>query len=240
MQRTLAFLVLVSLLPSSVGAQACSDFNYEVPSSGQVLTDSQEHTGAQPSFHNVSATFITTCSYQSRGREGTGVCDTNCYTVTTGDSLDVGTKTSGLYHQTGYTLTQGKAYASGAQATCGGQVVGAVRSCLTAVYLLTGCAVSVSISGSLGGIGGSASYSATPLWDRTLVWQATCEPMSTAGEVPPGSSNCQPDSGPPLNFNPDETFIWESNPVCAWVMKCLGGDDCDTGGGGPAARTAIR
>ena len=215
-------LLVSSICPYAGFGQLCPAYNTS-NTDYQNGQDSTQHIGGAPSYHDVSGTFTSVCQY-GQGQvapECAPTCDVNSI----GYAGELGSTQRGVVHVAAYASSDGRAIAPGGAVTCGAQVSGAVRSCSTAVYLLTGCNMSVGISVSSVGLGASVSYSSTPLWDKTLTFTQACpaRSQSSSTEPPgsPGNSGCGPMSAPPPPLPPDvgAEWVYESYPVCGWVEE---------------------
>lgn len=73
------------------------------------------------------------------------------------------------------------------------------------------CSISVTLSGSANGLGGSVSYTAQPIWSTTLSYPYTCGAQhSTSGP-------CPPNGHPPTH--PAGDWTWDYT-ACTWVLVC--------------------
>lgn len=218
-----AALTTYSALAQEGGGTSCPSWNRYV-TDPMVVSDKQEHTSGN---HQTSGTFDSDCVYNIQ--PNTHECAVSCSTTTTGDAFENGTVGGGHWHVAGFEITQGDSSSNGPQVTCGGQVQGAVRSCLT----LFPCDVSVSINGSIGGIGGSVSYSNTPLWKGILPYSNTCAARGWI-ILPPKLTVPQPPcDGEPYEVAPANMldygyeYLW-SNEACQWgeAQDCFVDGQC--------------
>ena len=210
----------------SVSAQpgaSCPSWNRYV-TDPMVVSDNQEHTSGN---HQASGTFDADCEYTIQA--GTHECNVSCSTTTTGDVFENGT-VGGHWHGTGFDITQGDASSNGPQVSCGGQVQGAVRSCIA----LLPCDITVSVNGSVAGVGGGVSYSNTPLWKATtLTYTNTCAARGWVqlNKIPitPYPCNSVPYEVAPGNMlDYGYLYIWD-NEYCQWDQdpaSCLTQGNC--------------
>lgn len=195
----------LTLLPLMSSAQDCSTYSY-TPNNQQTGADHYQHNnGAHSSVFNAAGA----CNYTDQS--GTNNCSIQCTVAVTPAMFEDGTTTP-YQHVTNYATTRGSSNSNGPSTSCGGQMAGAVRSCLS---IMPTCDITVSISGSSHGIGGSISYSATTIWNPTYNYNLTCAPEQY---VPPV---CNPVGSP--DGVPEDGYTWEWDyTTCQWVQVPLG------------------
>jgi hypothetical protein len=221
MRLKIMFWVVVVLTVSwvsVVSAQevfSCPSFN-TYASDPQVTSDAQEHTSGN---HQGSGTFNENCLYSAQA--GTNSCAVTCTTTTTGDAFENGTVEAPYWHGTGFDPIQSNANSNGPQVQCGGQVAVAVRSCL----VLVNCDISVSVNGSVFGIGGNVSYSNTPIWKPTLASTMTCKAQNSyvkfipnPGSDPTSSCLIPFTTAPGDYLESGYEYIWD-NASCQWLVS---------------------
>lgn len=203
----LAAVVLV-LLPLASLAQDCSSYNTSF-SNLQTPYDTYQHSSKN---HNGTLALNGSCTYTDQ--MGQTPCAIQCSTQVSGGATDEGGVSALYKHTAASSPVTGQAGSNGPSVTCGGQMAIAVRSCPFA-YLT--CDETVSISGSTpAGLGGSASYSSTPIWSPTLTYSYTC------GSESYGASVCEPPPGGAPGV-PEDGYTWEWDyTTCEWVEVPLG------------------
>lgn len=201
---------VLALAPSLFSQTYSSCYDYDV-NYGPVLQSSNgavEHTGALPSNHSGSANFTGSCQYTYQ--TGTSVCGVSCYATSTGNAAEVGHIVIGRVHDPAHDTTDGVGQSNGPQVSCGGQVATATRSC----PIISGCDLSVSINAGAGGIGGSVTYTATPLWKHNFAYSLTCAAHSTKG-----GGTCSPAyPAPYLPPNVGAAYVWDY-ATCSWIEE---------------------
>lgn len=191
----------VLVLAAPLAAQNCSSFSGTF-SSFQVAKDSKEH-----STYNHANYFgeYGSCVYSAQAN--TNNCAISCSTDTSPSyPFEHGSVTGLRQHGINAATVAGNAGSNGPSITCGGQYAVAVRSCYS---FLPNCDVTVGISGSSHGIGGSVSISPSALWNITLGYPYTCGAQSSA------PTQCQPAGPPPYGGN-GVTYSWDY-ASCQWV-----------------------
>ncbi len=223
--RMTVAVVLTALPTSRVSAQTttfypCYTFNTYVNDPQNAKDTTQHVTGS----HQNTGTFSANCTYKAYGPQGQngGACSIACTSTTSGLALELGTVVSPYWHGVGYEATQGNSTSNGAQISCGGQVAGAARSCVFPFN----CDISVTVSGVIAGMGGSITYSDTPIWKSTLTFTNTCskEYSYTLRNGPPFTSCPAPSSASPTDYLDAGTEYGWDDTSCSWVPEtCYNG-----------------
>lgn len=180
-------LVLLAAAPA-LRSQNCSVWNTTFsPQSNSGIDWTQHGTGD----HTGSAAFSGSCSYS--GSVAGSPCQVYCQSTYTAAANDSGLITNPFkYHVANYGGVTGQATSNGPQVSCGAEVAVAAHSCI----VLLGCDLTVTISGSVDGIGGSVGYSASTIWSPA-VWkyQNTC--AAEKAPYPSCLGNCSVNCVPP-------------------------------------------
>lgn len=201
-------LILVSGSACTLLAQQCSSYSFNFYNY-QYATDGQQHTGTQPSYHEVTEGISGSCIYGPQS--GTNLCTVLCQSSNNPYTADLGSVSLPYKHVINKAVQSGSAGSNGPAVTCGGQTAAGVVSCLVGNPY---CAITVSINGSYAGLGGGVSFSTTPLWNRTLTYGETCGTLSS---VP--TAQCQPTgSAPYLPPDVGAEYVWDY-ATCSWVEE---------------------
>ncbi len=214
----LVSLVMLSTVPG-LSQTNCDYFNYSLPSIPRFANDSTQHVAtAGINEHDVSGTFYASCTYTNSTVTPYG-CVTLCTSSTTGTTGEYGKVVSGTIHATNDDDSEGSAEANALPATCGGQTVGAAKSCL----IIWPCNISVSLSASADGLGGSATFSSAPLWSHTLSGSFTCNAQTLPVPPPPCVQGPAPYEPPDVGAE----YVWVQ-AICAWVLESCAQAGCSS------------
>lgn len=198
--------VLASSLLYAQEPGTCAIYNVGW-SSNQSTSDAQEHNTGD---HRDVVNFTGSCSYS--GNNKAGACAIQCSETTTSLFSDSEDLTNILYtHVLNDVKTNGMGGSNGPSVTCGGQVAFGVLSCPK----VFGCNLTVTINGSVYGLGGSATYNPTStLFKNTLSYPYICGAQTSPGCI----LNQEP------TYPPDgQGGNWEWNPTtCEWVWHSTG------------------
>ncbi len=156
-----------------VVAQECSSYSTSFGPFNYANTGSAQHSTG---VHAWNETYFGTCTYS--GPKGP------CGVTATASSGDVGAGDSGTlfladccYHVPGTATAQGIASSNGGSAVAGTEAAVSFDDCL-----LSSCAVKISISGSSSGVGLSATFDPTSIFNDKVSYTAGCvAEVSTSG-----------------------------------------------------------
>jgi hypothetical protein len=176
MNKALILLALSFISLGSLHAQQCSDSDkveFNAPTTSGVAEHVVPSDGGD---HHFVSTFDKVCRYQSDGAGATQYCDvTSATQVAITSTSESGALTNLIdAHFIGANAMGGlQTGVNGATASTGGTAAGAVLDC----FPLTGCAVTVSISGSSNGIGLSVSFPPSNVWAQPVSDGISCGPV---------------------------------------------------------------
>jgi hypothetical protein len=177
---SVAILVVPGLLSGQV--KTCSAAN-RPGSYTYTNSDSTQHLLGN---HSWTSTGQGQCSYSSVGAPGVVPCGVTCTATSLTSSQEYGvTVWDVLSLPWVHYVTTGSSFgvAQGVGGTqCASVAAVAVRSC----FLLSGCAISIGFSGSGTGIGVSAGFSTTPLWEQQMPYTMNCQSVILQGCYPGG------------------------------------------------------
>ncbi len=221
--RPLVCLACLACLSLPLAGQIdCSSYNVSGRAAQQIASDPKalEHVTGN---HSVSMIPQYSCTYTDQNY--TNQCASSCSAATSPDdgTVETGVVNITVQHGVNEGSVDGSAGGNGPTITCGTEMNGAVKSCLPVIP----CNISVSITGSVNGIGGSVTFSAAPLWNKTLTYPQTC-----------GARMQQPAACPlptaPKPYGPNGEWVWDTGD-CQWDAGTCGtnninlNDDPDCG-----------
>lgn len=205
-------LVLISLSISAFGQAGPTNCNYYNTGTlgpyTQYDTDATQHSSGGHVFNNYesgSCTYIGVAN--STGPTGCGVT-AQANSGTAGG--DIGTVSPVIYsHYSSILDQQGSGTGNdGLGAAAQSEGVIAYQSCVTGTCSINGISISLPK-----GVGGSISFSKTPLWSDQHPYTNNCkgETLATAPPV------CQPSGQPPYPPPPNEQWFWQTSS-CSWIL----------------------
>ena len=173
------FAVGLILVTNTSTAQQCSAYNTPW-SKSQQYSDTSQHT-APGTNHWALMGVSGSCTYAAQ--PATNNCKIQCNaTLSAQGATEVPPAQTGPKHTSTYTTTLGSSGSNGPQTNCGAQEGVAVRSCPVTVG---SCDITVTMSGSVFGIGGSVTYSAPTIWSPVIGYNETC---GSRPRIPPKSA----------------------------------------------------